>query len=192
MNDMAFGGGSEMLRDGDLTGHWALVEAGMRFYCPFPTFTLFLKHPYRIFTLIGHLPWLARFIMLIPGSTNDLDNMRKACFERAIARKKKGAEQKDLFYYLVGVHDSLSGPLSGAERFQSPTNSVRKKKKYLSKLLSTMATLLLSLVPTRQRRSSHPSSSTSFATRRSSLGCERKSIAFTLPGKRCQANTFKK
>jgi len=30
MNDMAFGGGSEMLRDGDLTGHWALIESGMR------------------------------------------------------------------------------------------------------------------------------------------------------------------
>jgi len=30
MNDMAFGGGSEMLRDGDLTGHWTLIESGMR------------------------------------------------------------------------------------------------------------------------------------------------------------------
>ena len=40
MNDMAFGGGSEMLRDGDLTGHWALIEAGMRFYRPFPIFHL--------------------------------------------------------------------------------------------------------------------------------------------------------
>ena len=29
--------------------------------------------------------------------------MRKACFERAIARKKKGAKQKDLFYYLVSA-----------------------------------------------------------------------------------------
>ena len=31
MNDMAFGGGSEMLRDGDLIGHWALVESGMKY-----------------------------------------------------------------------------------------------------------------------------------------------------------------
>lgn len=36
MNDMAFGGGSEMLRDGDLTGHWALVESGMRYHYPLP------------------------------------------------------------------------------------------------------------------------------------------------------------
>jgi hypothetical protein len=31
MNDMAFGGGSEMLRDGDMTGHWALIESGMKY-----------------------------------------------------------------------------------------------------------------------------------------------------------------
>ena len=58
-----------------------------------------------MFNLIGHLPWLARFIMLIPGSTNDLDTMRKACFEQALARKKRGSKQKDLFYYLVSVDD---------------------------------------------------------------------------------------
>jgi len=57
----------------------------------------------RIFTLIGHLPWLARFITLVPGSTNDLDDMRKSCFERAIARKKNGSKLKDLFYYLVSI-----------------------------------------------------------------------------------------
>lgn len=29
--------------------------------------------------------------------------MRKACFERAIARKQRGTKQKDLFYYLVST-----------------------------------------------------------------------------------------
>ena len=61
----------------------------------------------RIFTLIGHLPWLARFMMLISRNTNDLQNMRKDSFARVIARKKKGTEQKDLFYYLVGIRSSL-------------------------------------------------------------------------------------
>ena len=37
MNDMAFGGGSEMLRDGDTAGHWTLVESGMRYnHPPYP------------------------------------------------------------------------------------------------------------------------------------------------------------
>ena len=34
MNDMAFGGGSEMLRDGDLTGHWTMLESGMKYFVP--------------------------------------------------------------------------------------------------------------------------------------------------------------
>lgn len=102
MSDMAFGGGSEMLRDGDLTGQWNLIEAGMRCNHPFPSpYLRFSKRFHRMFTLVGHLPWLARFILLIPGSTNDLDAMRKAGHERAIARKKEGTKQKDLFYYLV-------------------------------------------------------------------------------------------
>lgn len=58
-----------------------------------------------MFTLVGHLPWLARFILLIPGSTNDLEAMRKAGHERMIVRKKEGTKQKDLFYYLVSVED---------------------------------------------------------------------------------------
>lgn len=33
MNDMAFGGGSDMLREGDPTGHWALLESGMKYRC---------------------------------------------------------------------------------------------------------------------------------------------------------------
>jgi len=60
-----------------------------------------------MFTLIGHLPWLARFILLIPGSTNDLKVMKKAGAERAIQRKKEGTKQKDLFYYFVSIENSL-------------------------------------------------------------------------------------
>jgi len=70
----------------------------------------------KIFNLILHLPWLARLIMLIPGSTNDLDSMKKACFERGIARKNRGTKQKDLFYYLS---DEL-----GAEKEEIPLEIV--------------------------------------------------------------------
>ena len=31
MTDMAFGGGSEMLRDGDVAGHWVMVDSGMKY-----------------------------------------------------------------------------------------------------------------------------------------------------------------
>jgi len=62
--------------------------------------------------------------MLIPSSTNDLDNMRKACFERALARKKKGTKQKDLFYYLVSFkHFSCSFISRGSRPAASPSQS---------------------------------------------------------------------
>ena len=32
MNDMAFGGGSEMLRDGDVAGHWTMIDSGMKYH----------------------------------------------------------------------------------------------------------------------------------------------------------------
>ena len=62
--------------------------------------------------------------MLIPGSTNDLDIMKKACFERALARKKKGAKQKDLFYYLVSVKRFSCSLISrGSHPAASPSQS---------------------------------------------------------------------
>ena len=52
-------------------------------------------------TLLGHIPWLARFIVLIPAVVKGINNMRQVCIDRAIARKERGTNQKDLFYYLV-------------------------------------------------------------------------------------------
>ena len=139
MNDMAFGGGTDMLREGDVTGHWAVLESGLRYYrsFPFPYWRISERFR-RIFTLLGHLPWLARFIPLIPGRANDLDSMRKSCFERAMARKKKGTEQKDLFYYLVSIDNFfvqfIAGALTRPHHFHSLTNWVQKKRKYHPRL----------------------------------------------------------
>ena len=124
-----------------------------------------------MFTLIGHIPWLARLLLLIPGSTNDLKKMRNACFEWATARKKRGSKQKDLFYYLVST-ENVAVPfsvevLTQLYRLHSPTNSVQKKRKYHSRSSSTMAMLLSLPEPIPRSRSSHPSSFTFFAIRRS-------------------------
>ena len=134
MHDMAFGGGSEMLRDGDSTGQWAMLQAGMKYSCPFPVAYQSVAKRFRsIFTLVGHLPWLARFMMLIPGISNNLDSMRKAGFEKAVARKKEGSKQKDLFYYLVSITRFFYFPYqvqTRLRRLRSPTSSVRRKKRY--------------------------------------------------------------
>ena len=80
---------------------------------------------HRMLTLIGHIPWLARLITLIPGSRNDLENM-KSCFERAIARKEKGAKQNDLFYYLVSTECSRSQVASQVARSHPIASTVRR------------------------------------------------------------------
>ena len=60
---------------------------------------------YRAVTLLGHVPWLAEFLALVPAVVNALDEMKQLYFDRAVARKKEGTREKDLFHYLVrGVH----------------------------------------------------------------------------------------
>jgi len=60
---------------------------------------------HRMITLLGHIPWLAGFLALVPAVAKDFNDMRQACFNRAVARREKGTEQRDLFYYLVlSVH----------------------------------------------------------------------------------------
>jgi len=76
---------------------------------------------HRMITLLGHIPWLARFIVLVPTTVKDLNNMRQVCIDRAIARKEKGTEQKDLFYYLV--LSSTSFPPSGLATDGLPSQS---------------------------------------------------------------------
>ena len=56
---------------------------------------------HRMITLLGHIPWLARFIVLVPAVVKGINDMRQVCVDRAIARKERGTNQKDLFYYLV-------------------------------------------------------------------------------------------
>jgi len=71
----------------------------------------------KIFTLIGHIPWIARFIMWIPGkASKDMKKLRENGFARARARQEKGSERKDVFYYLS---DEL-----GAEKQKIPMEVV--------------------------------------------------------------------
>ena len=54
-----------------------------------------------MFTLLGHVPWLAGFLAMVPSIARGLDNSRRAHFDKATARKGKGTGVKDLFYHLV-------------------------------------------------------------------------------------------
>ncbi|OSD00805.1 high nitrogen upregulated cytochrome P450 monooxygenase 2 [Trametes coccinea BRFM310] len=84
MSDMAFGGGSEMMRNGDEGSVWPLLEEGL---VNSDTF--------------GHLPWTADYVRKIPGLGSKMKEMRNFCITRTAERVKLGNHStKDLFYYL--------------------------------------------------------------------------------------------
>ncbi|KAI0652507.1 high nitrogen upregulated cytochrome P450 monooxygenase 2 [Trametes meyenii] len=84
MSDMAFGGGSEMMRNGDEGSVWPLLEEGL---INSDTF--------------GHLPWTADYVRKLPGLGSKMKEMRSFCIHRAAERVKLGnSSTKDLFYYL--------------------------------------------------------------------------------------------
>ncbi|KAH9897745.1 high nitrogen upregulated cytochrome P450 monooxygenase 2 [Cubamyces lactineus] len=94
MSDMAFGGGSEMMRNGDEGSVWPLLEEGL---VNSDTF--------------GHLPWTADYVRKIPGLGTKMKEMRSFCIRRTAERVKQGNHStKDLFYYLNNEDGSEATP----------------------------------------------------------------------------------
>jgi len=81
--DLAFGGSSEMMRDGDLEGFWDALEGGLKE-------ALFMSH----------VPWLGSIAFSVPGIANNIKVFRSRAKNCARRRVKEGTAYKDLFYYL--------------------------------------------------------------------------------------------
>ncbi|KAF5327372.1 hypothetical protein D9619_004468 [Psilocybe cf. subviscida] len=84
MSDLAFGGGSEMMADGDKSGLWHLLEAGQK---------------NAIF--MGQVPWLGRIFLKYPKFASDLKAFRMHARSRAVIRNKNGSPHKDIFHHLM-------------------------------------------------------------------------------------------
>ncbi|EMD34271.1 hypothetical protein CERSUDRAFT_97529 [Gelatoporia subvermispora B] len=83
MSDMAFGGGPNMLEQGDEDGLWRVMEAGLvegNFF--------------------ANLPWIASYARNFSMFGRDVRKLRAYCIGRARERVKNGSLVKDLFYYL--------------------------------------------------------------------------------------------
>ena len=52
--------------------------------------------------MMQHLPWLLNFLYMIPGTTKNVDLLRKHSLEAVRRRKQEGSLTKDLFHHLVG------------------------------------------------------------------------------------------
>ncbi|THG95018.1 hypothetical protein EW026_g6557 [Hermanssonia centrifuga] len=83
MGDMVYGGGTEMLRDGDKDGLWKALKDGL-----------------DIAQVYEHVPWLSYYTRHIPNASTELKQFRAMALNRTIERYKNGAMTKDLFYYL--------------------------------------------------------------------------------------------
>ncbi|KAI0751746.1 high nitrogen upregulated cytochrome P450 monooxygenase 2 [Daedaleopsis nitida] len=83
MSDMAFGGGSEMLRDGDAGSKWHMLEEGQ-----------------AALHIIAQIPWLAYYIRRLPKAANGVRRMFAYGSGLAAERIKGGSLRRDLFYYL--------------------------------------------------------------------------------------------
>ncbi|KAI0265785.1 cytochrome P450 [Gloeopeniophorella convolvens] len=88
MGDMAFGGGFELVRDGeDKVGIWTLIESGLR-VTAVTAHTAYANPYFRS---------VMKFLRRQP-----LERSRQFGRDRVMERLKAGAKRKDLFYYLSG------------------------------------------------------------------------------------------
>nr|GAT44522.1 predicted protein [Mycena chlorophos] len=86
MGDMAFGGGFDMLRDGeDRGGIFSIIKIGI-----------------KATAIIAQIPWIAPTVDLIPGLNSVMNALRNFAYSSASNRVKSGPKvNKDLWYHLM-------------------------------------------------------------------------------------------
>ncbi|KAL7277160.1 hypothetical protein ACG7TL_009006 [Trametes sanguinea] len=83
MMDMAYGGGSELLRDGDTNNIWHTMEAG-----------------WPAATALSHVPYLGPYGGRVPAIAATVDRLVSYCRKFTMKRIERGSERKDIFHYL--------------------------------------------------------------------------------------------
>ncbi|KJA26257.1 hypothetical protein HYPSUDRAFT_52570 [Hypholoma sublateritium FD-334 SS-4] len=98
MSDLAFGGGSEMLAQGDSSGLWHLLENGQ-----------------KNAIVMAQVPWLGKLLLRYPLFAGGIKAFRAYGRNRALLRKKMGSSHKDIFHHLIDEDGVFSQPPSVAE-----------------------------------------------------------------------------
>ncbi|KAJ7116435.1 cytochrome P450 [Mycena epipterygia] len=84
MNDITYGGGVELMRDGDKDGLYAMFEGFL---------------PMAL--LMSHVPWIGELSTWVPGFAKDVKKFRTHAINCAISRKMHGSPRKDIFHHLI-------------------------------------------------------------------------------------------
>ncbi|EMD31379.1 hypothetical protein CERSUDRAFT_119768 [Gelatoporia subvermispora B] len=124
MSDLVFGGGSDMLRQGDDGSIWKIINKGM-----------ISAH------MLAHLPWLVPYAQKL-GMGEDVRQMRSFGIERAKGRVKAGSLDKDLFYYLNN-EDGAGAPRPFADVVSDGALAVIAGSDTTSSVLSNLFFFLL-------------------------------------------------
>ncbi|KAJ6480316.1 cytochrome P450 [Mycena sanguinolenta] len=95
MGDIVFGGGFELMRDGDKDGLWHTLERGI--YLP---------------ALTEQIPWCVDFIPYLPMIGKEKNALGRFAFNQATRRLHAGSVHNDLFYYLMDDKRTDAQPYS--------------------------------------------------------------------------------
>ncbi|KAF9468211.1 cytochrome P450 [Collybia nuda] len=138
MGYFAFGGGSEMVREGaDVDGLWELLNAGQ-------VNAIFMSH----------VAWLGALFLRWPGffAGKDLKAFRAHAQKCAIARKKRGTQaHKDLFHHLIDEDGVATNPPSVFEVVSDGGLAIIAGSDTTSSALSNLFYYLLTNPKTYQR-----------------------------------------
>lgn len=96
-----FGGGFEMLQEGDVAGFWAMITEFTRFVLIYWLIGDANSQHSRLSATLCHIPWLSSALRKLPRAAKRLQNMRQTGIAYATARIQRGADVKDLWYHLV-------------------------------------------------------------------------------------------
>lgn len=91
MGDMMFGGGFELMREGDKDGLKHFMESGM-----------------KNIALLQTIPWVARLAWRIPKAAGRIVSLRDWSITYAKRRNERGSTVKDVFHHLIN-EDSEEG-----------------------------------------------------------------------------------
>ncbi|OJT05136.1 Cytochrome P450 67 [Trametes pubescens] len=121
MSDMAFGGGSELLRDGDVNNVWHVLD-----------------HSFPAATFTSHVPWLGPYLGCVPFIAAAQAHLASYCNNLTLGRLERGSYYKDLFHYLSEedrpgnpqpslsqlVDDGVLAVIAGADTTSSALTSI--------------------------------------------------------------------
>ncbi|KAJ6475695.1 cytochrome P450 [Mycena vitilis] len=95
MGDLSFGGGFELMRDGDKDGLWHQLESG-----------IFLP------SLTQHIPWCIDFVPYLPSAVGKQSQaFARFAAAQAERRLQEGSIHNDLFYYLFDAKREDAEPI---------------------------------------------------------------------------------